>query len=313
MSLATIRKAGIMLVLSLAGCAPTELYLSRLISPAATDGPGVSVTWLGTAGVLVSDGQTDILIDPFVSRYGLLRVGLGLPLNPRQDLIKQWLGRLGCTGVQVVLVSHSHYDHVLDAPYFARETGALLAGSASTLNAGRGVGLPETQLMPVQPGTPFRAGAFTLRFIESRHGPALFGRVPYPGTIDQPLVPPQKASAYKLGGVYGILLEHPAGTILHHGSAGFLSGMYDDIRADVILLGITGREDTGTYLGEVPEKVRPRLVIPIHFDDFFTPLDDEIDFLYASHFSEFFQTTERLSPSYQVKTLPIGQAVSVLP
>ena len=142
MPVSTIRTILAMLAIPLVGCAPTDLYLSRLIAPGPSEAPGVSVTWLGTAGVLVSDGRTDILIDPFVSRYGLLRVGLGLPLHPRQDLIDAWLERLGCRNVEAVLVSHSHYDHSLDAPYFARATGALLAGSESTLNVGRGAGLP---------------------------------------------------------------------------------------------------------------------------------------------------------------------------
>ncbi|MEW6079567.1 MAG: MBL fold metallo-hydrolase [Thermodesulfobacteriota bacterium] len=302
-----------MLAALFAGCAPTDLYRSRLIKPGLPVDPGVSVTWLGTAGVLVSDGRTDILIDPFVSRYGLLKVGLGFPLRPEQELIDGLLERLNCRNVRAVLVSHSHYDHSLDAPYFALRTGAVLAGSASTLNVGRGAGLAETQLVQVQPGEPLKLGEFTVRFIESRHGPALFGRVPYPGTIDQPLVPPAKASAYRLGGVYGILLGHPAGTLLHHGSAGFAPGMYDGIRADVILLGITGREDTATYLAEVPGKVRPGRVIPIHFDDFFTPLDDDIDFLRSAHVEEFFDSADRLSPPYRIETIPLGQPVRLLP
>jgi L-ascorbate metabolism protein UlaG (beta-lactamase superfamily) len=295
----------ILLAALLAGCAPLDLYRSRLIKPGPPAAPGVSVTWLGTSGVLVSDGRTDILIDPFVSRYGLLKVGLGFPLRPKQDLIDNWLERLNAKNVRAVLVSHSHYDHSLDAPYFALRTGAVLAGSASTLNIGRGADLPEARLVQVQPGQPLKFGDFTVRFIESRHGPALFGRVPYPGTIDQPLVPPVKASAYRLGGVYGILIEHPAGTLLHHGSAGFVPGMYDGVRADVILLGITGREDTAAYLAEVPGKVRPGRVIPIHFDDFFTPLDDDMDFLYSAHFKEFFDTADR--------TLPLGETVRLLP
>lgn len=302
-----------MLATLLAGCAPLDLYRSRLIKPGPPVDPGVSVTWLGTAGALVSDGRTGILIDPFVSRYGLLKVGLGLPLGPRQDLIDGWLERLNCQNVQAVLVSHSHYDHSLDAPYFALKTGAVLAGSASTLNIGRGAGLAETQMAQIQPGQPLTFGDFTVRFIESRHGPALFGRVPYPGTIDQPLVPPCKASAYRLGGVYGILIEHPAGTLLHHGSAGFVPGMYDGIRADVILLGITGREDTAAYLAEVPGKARPARLIPIHFDDFFTPLDDDIDFLYSAHFKEFFDTADRLSVPCRIETLPLNEPVRLLP
>ncbi len=299
-------------VVCLAGCATTDIYRSRLMPPDRPDADGVSVTWLGTAGVLVSDGRTDILIDPFVSRYGLLRVGLGLKLKPRSDLVKDWLGRLGCGHVRAVLVSHSHYDHSLDAPYFAQQTGAVLVGSESTLNIGRGAGLPETQLVRVAPGKPLTFGDFTVRFIESRHGPALFGRVPYQGTIDAPLVPPQKASAYRLGGVYGILINHPAGTILHHGSAGFEPGMYDGIRADVVLLGITGREDTEQYLDAVPGQVRPNLVIPIHFDDFFTRLDDDIDFLRSAHFNEFIETADRHG-TYLVYTLPLGKPMQVLP
>ncbi len=301
-----------MLMTLLGGCAPTDLYVSRLFSPGLPESGDVCVTWLGTAGMLVSDGQTNILIDPFVSRYGLLRVGLGFSLPSKPDLISDWLKRVGCNSAEAVLVSHSHFDHVLDAPFFARQTGAVLVGSESTLNVGRGAGLPETQLVKAQPGQPLEFGAFTLRFIESRHGPALFGRVPYPGTIDQPLTPPQKASAYRLGGVYGILIEHPSGTILHHGSAGFLPGMYDDVRADVLLLGITGREDTMTYLAAVPDKVRPHLLIPIHFDDFFTPLDDRIDFLYSSHFREFIDAVDEHG-TYMVYTLPIGQAMPILP
>lgn len=301
-----------LMALLLTGCAPTDLYVSRLISPGLPESSGVCVTWLGTAGFLVSDGQTNILIDPFVSRYGLLRVGLGFSLPPRPDLIRDWLKRIGCSSARAVLVSHSHFDHALDAPFFARETGAVLVGSESTLNVGRGAGLPESQLVLAQPGQPLEFGAFRLRFIESRHGPALFGRVPYPGTIDKPLVPPQKASAYRLGGVYGILIEHPSGTILHHGSAGFLPGMYDDVRADVVLLGITGREDTEAYLAAVPDKVRPHLLIPIHFDDFFTPLDDRIDFLYSSHFREFIEKADRHG-TYLVNTLPLCRTVPILP
>ena len=88
--------------------------------------------------------------------------------------------------------------------------------------------------------------------------------------------------------------------------------MYDDVRADVVLLGITGREDTGTYLAEVTDKVRPHLVIPIHFDDFFTPLDDRIDFLHSAHFREFIDTAD-LHGTYLVYTLPLCRTVPILP
>ena len=126
------------LAVLLTGCAPLDLYRTRLLTPGGADSPGVDVTWLGTAGVLVSDGRTGILIDPYVSRSGMLKVLLGSALSPDRELVRQWVGRLGAGSIQAVVVSHSHFDHALDAPFFALETGALLMGSESTLNVGRG-------------------------------------------------------------------------------------------------------------------------------------------------------------------------------
>ena len=169
----------------------------------------VNLTWLGTAGVLISDRETDILIDPYVSRFGLFKIAMGLPLQPNKESVKKWVARLGKNNIQAVVVSHSHFDHCLDAPFFALETGASLMGSESTLNVGRGAGLAEKYLKKVNPDETIKLGAFTLKFIESIHGPAFLGRVPYPGTIDKPLISPCPARDYKLGKTYAILISHP--------------------------------------------------------------------------------------------------------
>lgn len=301
----------IMSVISLGACAPVDQYRSRLLVPESSPRSGVSITWLGTAGVLVSDGRTGILIDPYVSRFGLFTIGFGLPLAPEKHLIRRWVERMGTERIQAVAVSHSHFDHAVDAPFFARAAGAAFFGSESTLQIGRGAGLAEKSLKLVQPGRSISLGDFSLTFIESRHGPALFGRIPYPGSIEQPLIPPRPARDYKLGATYAILIQHPCGAILHHGSAGYRPGMYDGIKADVILLGIAGRGDTETYLDQVPRKVKASMVIPIHFDDFFKPLDKGITFLYSAHFTEFCQAAEK--SSLTLKTVPLGDPVRILP
>jgi L-ascorbate metabolism protein UlaG (beta-lactamase superfamily) len=273
----------------------------------------VSITWLGTAGVLVSDGLNGILIDPYVSRFGFLKVAMGLPLKPDKALVKRWMARLEKICVDVVAVSHSHFDHCLDAPYFAMEAGAFLVGSESTLNAGRGASLAEDHLKAVKPDQSITIGAFTLRFIESRHGPAFGGRVPYPGTIDKPLVPPRAARDYKLGQTYAVLVSHPAGTILHHGSAGFVPGMYEGITADVVLLGIAGRGDTETYLKNIPIKLEAKLVVPIHFDNFFVPLEKKLRILPTAHFREFCAVADRYRDSFELRTLSLGEKTAILP
>jgi L-ascorbate metabolism protein UlaG (beta-lactamase superfamily) len=273
----------------------------------------VSLTWLGTAGVLISDGDTGILIDPYVSRFGLFKIATGFPLQPNKEAVKKWVARLGKDNIQAVVVSHSHFDHCLDAPYFALETDALLIGSESTLNVGRGASLSKEQLKKVETEQPMEFGSFTLKFIESRHGPAFLGRVPYPGTIDKPLIGPHPAKDYKLGRTYAILISHPAGTILHHGSAGFISGMYEGVTADVVLLGIVGRGDTQTYLKNIPLKLGAGLLIPIHFDNFFRSLEKKMRILPSVRFKEFLSVANRHHNRFELKTLTIGEKTAILP
>ena len=274
----------------------------------------VLATWLGTAGMFITDGETGILIDPYVSRFGLGKIALGLALSTDHDLVQKWADKLGRKNINAVIVSHSHFDHVADAPYFAMEANAPLIGTESTLNVGRGAGMAERKLLVAQPGQTITIGIFTVKFIESLHGPALMGRVPYPGTIEKPLVQPAKATDYRLGGVFALLITHPYGTILHHGSAGFKTGMYDDgTVADVLLLGIGGRGETEQYLENVVLKTRARHVIPIHFDNFFKPLDDEMSFLPFVKFNEFCRTAEKYRSKFTVQTLPLLKAVEILP
>lgn len=272
----------------------------------------VNLVWLGTAGVLISDNETGILIDPYVSRLGIFKVALRRPLHPDKEYIKKWASRFGTKSIQAVAVSHSHFDHALDAPYFALEAGATLIGSASTMNVGRGAGLTEKYLREAIPGETINIGAFALRFIESAHGPAFLGRVPYPGTIDKPLIPPRPAGDYKLGKTFAILISHPSGAIVHHGSAGFVDGMYEGITADVVLLGLIGRGGTQTYLKNIPLQLGAKLVIPIHFDNFFISLGKKMRIMPSARFKEFLSTAERHRSNFELKIPRIGETTAIL-
>ena len=291
-----------------------SLYDSYIIQKATDLKRGaISLTWLGTAGVLVSDGETGLLIDPYISRFGMLRILLNQALEPDRILIAARFKKMGERLVQAVIVSHSHFDHLVDAPYFAMLAGAPLVGSESTMNIGRGAGMTDSQLIQVKPGQSLTFGRFTVRFLESRHGPAVFGRIPYPGDITSPLRQPARASDFRVGTVFGILMTHPSGTILHHGSAGYIPGMYRGIQADAVLLGIAGRGDTEQYLKEVALQTGSRILIPVHFDNFFKPLDSGLSFQPMVNFSGFIRASEKYAKSFSLKTLPIGESARILP
>ncbi|MCP4130518.1 MAG: MBL fold metallo-hydrolase [bacterium] len=290
----------------------------------------IRIAWLGTAGIYLWDDRSGILIDPYVSRHGIWRVLLGLPLKPKFSLIEDSIQRLGNSKPHAVIVSHSHFDHLSDAPYFAEKTGSMLVGAESSLNIGRSAGLPGDTLKQVTPGESMKIGNFKISFIESRHGPTVMGRVPYPGKIRTSPALPLSAGQFKPGKVFSILIEHPQGRIVHHGSPGFKKGMYDGIKADVLLLGIAGRGDTDRFLQETALKVDARLVIPIHFDNFFSPLEPKkrklvermqfharpginFSFLRKAKFYDFYTTAVKYRSLFAMRTLPVMESIHLLP
>ncbi|MBN1335156.1 MAG: MBL fold metallo-hydrolase [Deltaproteobacteria bacterium] len=271
-------------------------------------GPGdLRATWFGAASVLLDDGRTRLLLDPFVTRPGMLRVGLGFPLRPDGVGVERWLDRLGARGTAAVLVSHSHYDHLLDAAVFARKADAILVGSESTANVGRGAGLPDDRIRVAQPWTPMQFGAFEVTFLPSEHAPALLGRVPYPGAIPIPLRTPAPARAFRMGAVHGIRVRHPAGSLVHLASAQVGSGTFRDTSAHTVLLALAGRASTERLLEAVVDALGARRVIPIHWDDLFRSLARSLRPLPSVGLAGFFEDVSRLRPDLEVATLPMGQ------
>jgi len=251
--------------------------------PPHAESRGVSVTFLGVSSVLISDGETSVMTDGFLTRPGsALRVYAGTPLSPDRAIAKRVLSRIDVDRLAAIFVVHSHYDHAMDAPMVAELTGAKLVGSQSTANIGRGWGLPEERIVVVEPDKPMTFGAFTVTMIRSKHFPLPFGRSLLGRDITAPLTPPASAFDYLEGGSYSVLIEHPLGSTLIQGSAGWRDGALDGYSADVVLLGVGGLGRTGSYyqddyFNQVVEAVGAQTVIPIHYDDFTLPIERPLE------------------------------------
>ncbi|MFA5938470.1 MAG: MBL fold metallo-hydrolase [Sinimarinibacterium sp.] len=272
-----VLRAGLVLSVLAAVAATWLLVLrpqrdARLLEARTTAVPAVAptemtATWFGTTAVLLRAGDDALMIDPFFTRPpGLWPLLRNAEIAPDQALIERWLKKAGVTQLQAVLVSHSHYDHALDAGVVARLTGAKLIGSSSTASIGRGAGLAEDRILVAAPEQPISLGPFTVRFIESRHAGATGGAPT--GDITAPLIPPAHYLDYRQGGTWSILVEHAGGTVLHHGSAGFVPGALRGYRADMVVLGAALVDDAEAYLRQTVDAVAAQRVMLTHWDDF---------------------------------------------
>jgi L-ascorbate metabolism protein UlaG (beta-lactamase superfamily) len=280
-------------------------------------GPAVTARFLGVTTLAVSDGTTTLLTDGFFTRPGLLRVLAGT-IAPDVQTIEWALGRAQLDRAAAVFPVHSHYDHAMDSPLVAARLGAMLVGSESTANIARGIRFPAERIRVVTPGEPMRFGAFEVTLLESRHFPHGMAM----GTIDAPLVPPARATAYREGGSYSILVDHPLGALLIQGSSGWKDGALAGRHADVAFVGVAGLSTkdanyTEAYLREVVDAVGAKVVIPIHWDDFTRPLDEPL--LPAPRLLDDLDVTmERLTTHFtpqgvRVAFLPPFVPVQVLP
>ena len=279
--------AGLALLAALAGAwllgaEPAPVDPDWAVEGSATIPPGaVTVRYTGTATLVFSDGETTWMTDGWFTRPPLLSLIAG-EIEPDVDAIERGLARNEVREAAAVFAVHSHYDHAMDSPEVARRTGALLLGSESTANIGRGWGLDEDRIRVVVDREPIGVGAFTLTPIESRHfqfpDPAVRERALGDPDITEPLVPPAATFDYKVGKAYALHVAHPKGSFLILGSAGFVEGGLEGYDADVVFLGVGGLGSQteayrDTYWAETVEAAQPSRIVPIHWDSLTGPIE----------------------------------------
>ncbi|MDJ0758701.1 MAG: MBL fold metallo-hydrolase [Woeseiaceae bacterium] len=240
----------------------------------------VTVTWLGVTTLLFDDGDTQILIDGFMSRPTLADLLLSRPIESSAADVNRAINRFRMDRVAAIVPSHTHFDHALDTAAIAARTGAVIFGSPSAAELARGAGVPEDQISIVTDTATREFGQFSVTLIETPHIPFGWrGSVPFDGSIESPIIGPAPASAWRVGKNFTIVIVHPQGTTLVQTSAGFTDGALADVDADVVMMGTgmlegLGRQYAEAYWLNMVTSTGAHTVIPMHFDDYTQPFGE---------------------------------------
>jgi L-ascorbate metabolism protein UlaG (beta-lactamase superfamily) len=288
---------------------PNDLQFTREEFIASQDAR-VFVRWLGTAGFEVRCDNHVVLLDPYITRAPLRRCALG-SLSSDLVAIADHVPR-----ADAIIVGHTHFDHALDVPAIARQTGAKVFGSRSAIRLCRAAKVPESQLEMVErnPGQdPIVAevGPFTLRFAPSAHSRFLLGRVPFPGEISDCDEVPVKTADYRCGAVFRVEMQVAGKTIVHLGSAELTPGGIIPQNIDMLLLCVAGWNSSPDLPERVLRHLSPQRILLSHWDNFFLPIDQPAKCLPAMRMPQLVDRLTSSSRDVRIGTLPIRGEVGL--
>lgn len=231
----------------------------------------LTIRWLGVAGLEFTFNDQVLLIDPYLSRPTKFQT-LFFPLKPDIPRIDAYLGRVEGR-ILAMLAGHTHSDHVLDMPVISEKCGVPGYGTESLFNLYQAYG-KEEKVRVVTPGEKYTIGPFEVMPVESVHGRAILGKVPFPGMIKAGLKPPLRVNQYRHGGPFAWHITVDGKRFLHLGSADFIEEKIKGLDVDVLFPCAAGRQYTPDFAGRLLNLTRPAHVVPFHFDDFSVPIKE---------------------------------------
>ncbi|MGC8533360.1 MAG: metal-dependent hydrolase [Candidatus Parvarchaeum sp.] len=186
----------------------------------------VSVKWLGHAAWIINFKDTKIIIDPFLTN------------NPKAAMKSQDVM------VDMVFVTHNHFDHLGDAFDIAKRNNAKLIGKFELSLDAQKAGVPEANAIGMNIGSITKLGSLEIAMVPAIHS----------------------------GNEGGFIIRGDGKTIYHAGDTALFSDMQlikKLYKPDVAMLPIGGFFTMGPKEAAIAAKyLGAKLVFPMHYNTF---------------------------------------------
>jgi L-ascorbate metabolism protein UlaG (beta-lactamase superfamily) len=211
--------------------------------------------WLGAAGLEFSLNDFSLLIDPYVSRISLFQFLFGGTTPDEQTIFSR------ITAANAVLVTHSHFDHLMDVPVIAKRFNCPVYGSPNTCTLLERCEVSPSLIYKRAPEDEFIIGPFNVMVMNSSHPYALFFKsIMLPATSK----PPRHALDFGIDSQFAYRISVGPRTCLTDPGKEVSKGAID-------ILFINTLQGTRT-VRHILKTLDPGVVIPIHWDNYFRPI-----------------------------------------
>ena len=253
--------------------APLDKYSALIVadpnSSAHASSHSIRITYLGVNGFqFETDGRT-LLVDPYFTRVGLWASALNRPIESNSQRVDEGLRHVR-SPVDAILVTHAHFDHLLDVPDIMRRTHARLIAGPTAVRLVNSFGVSGTASRAVKPGGVQRVGPWTIRILRAEHD-RLFGKIPFNGRSRASN--PAKPSDWVLGEPLAFVIEAADKRI--YIDSGGTPGAPPGSRiknVDLAILGVALPDSRKRFV-ETVRQLKPRYILPSHQDDMFAPMN----------------------------------------